>query len=145
MNRIFNTNYNFRSLDFVLFVLRAGVALLMLTHGLPKLNTLLSGGEIQFPDPIGLGAAAALSLAVFAEVFCSIFVLMGLGTRLAVIPLMITMLVAIFVIHAEDGLDKMELGIHYLLAYVVLFVAGSGKISFDYLISRKLTRARRSF
>jgi len=145
MNRLFNTNYNHRSLDIVLFILRVGVALLMLSHGIPKLNTLLAGGEIKFPDPIGVGAVASLSLAIFAEVFCSVLVLIGLATRIAVIPLMVTMLIAILVIHAEDGLEKMEAGLHYLLAYVVLLFAGSGRVSFDFLISRKATRNRRGY
>lgn len=145
MNRLFNTNYNHRSLDIVLFILRVGIALLMLSHGIPKLNTLLEGGEIQFPDPIGVGAVASLSLAVFAEVFCSVLVLIGLATRLAVIPLMTTMLIAVLVIHAGDGLEKMEMGIHYLLTYIVLLFAGSGRISFDFLISRKSIRNKRGY
>jgi putative oxidoreductase len=145
MNRIFNTNYNHRSLDIVLFILRVGIALLMLSHGISKLNTLLAGGEIQFPDPMGVGAVASLSLAVFAEVFCSVLVLIGLATRLAVIPLIVTMLVAVLVIHANDGLEKMEMGIHYLLTYIVLLFAGSGRISFDFLISRRSTRAKRGY
>ena len=145
MNRLFNTNYNHRTLDIALFILRVGIALLMLSHGIPKLNTLLAGGEIKFPDPIGVGAVTSLSLAVFAEVFCSVLVLIGLATRLAVVPLMVTMLIAVFVIHAEDGLEKMEAGIHYLLTYLVLLFAGSGRVSFDFLISRKVTKNRRGY
>jgi len=145
MNTIFNTNYNHRTLDFVVFLLRVGISLLMLTHGLGKLNTLLEGGQIQFPDPIGVGATASLALAVFAEVFCSVLVLIGLATRLAVIPLIITMLIAVLVIHSADGLEKMEPALHYLLVYVALLFAGSGSISFDSLISRRLARSRRGY
>ena len=145
MNRLFNTNYNHRSLDIALFILRVSIALLMLFHGIPKLNTLLAGGEIKFPDPIGVGAFASLSLAVFTEVFCSVMVLIGLATRLAVIPLIVTMLVAVFMIHADDGLEKMESGIHYLLTYLVLLFAGSGSVSFDFLISRRAAKSRRGY
>jgi putative oxidoreductase len=55
------------------------------------------------------------------------------------------MLVAVLVIHANDGLEKMEMGIHYLLTYIVLLFAGSGRISFDFLISRRSTRAKRGY
>lgn len=145
MNRLFNTNYNHRGLDFVLLILRIGIAGLMLSHGLPKLETLLAGGEIKFMDPIGLGDTATLALAVFAEVICSVLVLLGLAVRLAVIPLMVTMLIAIFVAHGNDGLSEKELAIHYLLTYIVLLFAGGGKLSIDSLISQKSAKSRRGY
>jgi len=145
MNRLFNTNYNHRSLDIVLLILRVSIAGLMLSHGIPKLEMLLAGGEIKFMDPIGLGETASLALAVFAEVFCSVLLLIGLGVRLAVLPLMITMLVAIFVAHGEDGLKEKELAIHYLLTYIVLLFSGAGRFSLDSIISSRSARARRSY
>lgn len=145
MNRLFNTNYNHRSLDIVLLILRVSIAGLMLSHGIPKLEMLLAGGEIKFMDPIGLGDTASLALAVFAEVFCSVLLLIGLGVRLAVLPLMITMLVAIFVAHGEDGLKEKELAIHYLLTYIVLLFAGAGRFSLDSIISSRSARVRRSY
>lgn len=145
MNSIFNTNYHHRSLDIVLLILRVSLALLMLSHGIDKLNTLLAGGTIQFPDPMGVGATASLALAVFAEVFCSVLVLFGLAVRLAVIPLIITMLVAILVIHGADGLKEKELAIHYLLGYLVLLFAGAGALSIDKIISSKSIRSRRGY
>ena len=145
MNRIFNTNYHHRSLDIVLLILRVCIAGLMLSHGILKLNMLLAGGPVQFPDPIGVGATASLVLAVFAEVFCSLFLLIGLAVRLAVIPLIITMIIAVFVIHGKDGLKEQEAGLHYLLAYIVLLFAGGGAIRIDRLISRKSARSRRNY
>lgn len=145
MNRLFNTNYNHRSLDIVLLILRVSIAGLMLSHGIPKFEMLLAGGEIKFMDPIGLGDTASLALAVFAEVFCSVLLLIGLGVRLAVLPLMITMLVAIFVAHGEDGLKEKELAIHYLLTYIVLLFAGAGRFSLDSIISSRSARVRRSY
>lgn len=145
MNRLFNTNYNHRGLDFVLLILRIGVAGLMLSHGIPKLELLLAGGEIKFMDPIGLGDTATLVLAVFAEVICSVLILLGVAVRLAVLPLMVTMLIAIFVAHGNDGLKEKELAIHYLLTYIVLLFAGGGRLSIDSIISQKSARARRSY
>ena len=99
-------------------------------------HTLLSG-EVQFPSLFGLSATGSLALAVFAEVFCSLFILVGLGTRLATIPLIITMLVAVLYIHAPDPFSKQELGLLYLLPYAVLIISGSGKFSIDYLLHRR--------
>ncbi|MBB5621370.1 putative oxidoreductase [Pedobacter cryoconitis] len=145
MNRLFNTNYNHRGLDFVLLILRIGIAGLMLSHGIPKLEMLLAGGEIKFMDPIGLGNTATLALAVFAEVICSVLILLGLAVRLAVLPLMVTMLIAIFIAHGNDGLAEKELAIHYLLTYIVLLFAGGGRLSIDSLISQKSARSRRGY
>lgn len=143
MKRLFNTNFNNASLHFMLLVLRVSIASFMIVHGYQKLGWLMAGGEIQFGDPVGVGMTASLYLTVFAEFFCSIFLLLGLGTRLATIPLIITMLVAVFIVHAPDGFDKKELGLHYLLVYVFLLVSGPGKYSIDHIISKSLYSRKR--
>lgn len=125
-------------MDFVLLIVRIAVAAFMLTHGYPKLMKLLAGGEIQFADPFGLGMYFSLVLAVFAEFFCSILVGLGIGTRLAAIPLIITMSVAAFIAHSSDPFGKKELALLYLVVFVFLLFTGSGKFSVDYFISKKL-------
>jgi putative oxidoreductase len=145
MRKLFNTNYNHQNLDFALLILRIAISIFMLTHGLSKLNGLLDGGVVKFMDPIGVGMLPSLILAIFAEVFCSIFLIFGFATRLAVIPLIITMIIAIFIAHAGQGFEKQETAAHYLLVYVFLFISGSGKLSVDYLISRKFTKASRRY
>src|SRR5690606_33239961 len=99
--------------DAVLLITRIAVAALMLWHGLPKLLMLLSGDPVQFPSVLGLSAELSLTLAVFSEVICSVLILIGLGTRFAVIPLIITMLVAALHFHAPDPFVKKELGLLY--------------------------------
>ena len=145
MKKTFNTTLNHNVIDLGLLVLRIGIACFMLTHGWPKLTKLIEGGEIQFLDPFGIGAKPSFILAMFAEVGCSILLLIGLATRLATIPLMITMLVAIFVAHAADGFQRQELPAHYVLVYFFLLLSGPGKYSFDYFIGKKLNRRHRSF
>lgn len=120
-----------------LFILRISAGGFMLTHGYPKLIRLFESGEIKFGDPIGIGPAASLGLAVFAEFFCSILVGLGLYTRLATIPLIITMLVAAFIAHGDDPFGRKELALMYILVYVTLLVFGGGKYSIDKWISGK--------
>ena len=103
----------------------------MLTHGFPKLMKLLAGGEIKFADPIGLGMGFTLFLAVFSEFLCSILIGIGLATRLATLPLMATMAIAVFVSHADDPFGSKEKALLYLLMFVVIFLAGPGKYSVD--------------
>lgn len=126
------------SRDIILLTIRVAIAALMLVHGLPKLQLLLSGGSAGFPAILGMSSTLSLSLTVFAEVICSLFILLGLATRMAAVPLIVTMLVAVFVVHGNDPFGKQELGIHYLLIYGVLLFTGSGKYSADYYISERL-------
>ena len=108
----------------------------MLTHGYSKLQKLLAG-NFQFADPIGLGPEISLGLAVFAEFLCSILIVLGLGTRLASIPLIVTMAIAAFITHGADPFGRKELALFYLISYTVLLLMGSGKLSVDRFISRK--------
>lgn len=139
MKRIFSTNINSNAVNFWLFILRVAIGVFMLTHGIPKLQTLMSG-HIKFADPFGIGATPSLILTVFAEFVCSILLILGLATRLATIPLMITMLVAIFSIHAADPFGRKELPSTYLLIFFGLFILGAGRFSVDQLIGGKSKR-----
>lgn len=126
----------YHNLDLALLIIRVAIAGMMLVHGWPKLAMLLEGGPMQFANVLGMGVKASLALTVFAEVLCSFLILIGLGTRIAAIPLIATMAVAVFYIHANDPFIKQELGLHYLLVYALLLLTGSGKYSADYTISR---------
>lgn len=118
------------SLDFGLLILRAGTALALITHGWPKLQNF---GEraARFADPYGLGSEISLGLAVFAEFFCSIFLLLGLYARLALVPLIVTMATIVFVVHGNDPFGKKEMAVLYLVAFAALFFTGPGKYSVD--------------
>lgn len=133
MKKIFDTGINVNGLHFWLLLLRIAVAAFMLTHGYPKFTNLVEG-NIQFGDPIGLGVTTSLVLVVFAEFFCSILVMLGLATRLAVIPLIINMSVAAFVAHAGDPFAKKEMSLMYLLIYITLLFTGPGRFSVDAMI-----------
>jgi len=136
MKKLFQTKLNNTSVHLSLLLLRLAAGGFMLTHGFPKLKRLMAG-EMQFGDPLGLGPEISLVLAVFAEFLCSILILLGLGTRLAVIPLIVTMAVAAFIAHGADPFGRKELALFYLVSYVVLLLSGSGKFSVDRLIARK--------
>jgi putative oxidoreductase len=120
--------------DVGLLLLRLGAGGLMLgVHGLSKL-TAFSEGASKFPDPLGVGHKLSMMLAIFAEFFCSIGVMIGLLTRLAVIPIIFTMGVAFFIFHADDPFQKKELALLYSLPFVALFFTGAGGFSLDQLI-----------
>lgn len=136
MKKILSTKQSSEATHLALLIARLGVGVLMLTHGLGKMQMLFSGEPVQFPGVFGMSAELSLALAVFAEVACSILLITGLATRLAVIPLIVTMLVAALAIHASDPFTIQEPALQYLLVYVVLLLAGSGKYSVDYLLAK---------
>lgn len=114
----------------LLFLRLASGGIMAYSHGWGKLQKML-GGDMSFADPIGMGEEASLVLTVFAEFVCGILVALGLFTRAALIPLIITMVVAVFVIHADDPFSKQEFGLLYLVPYLTLFFTGPGKLSLD--------------
>jgi putative oxidoreductase len=136
MKMLFSVKPKNTAINFSLLLLRLGISSLMLTHGWPKLQRLLGGGEISFSDPLGIGAVPSLVAATLTEVVGSVLIMLGLGTRLASISLIFTMAVAVFLHHANDPFARKELGLLYMLVYIVLLIMGSGKFSVDRFIRR---------
>lgn len=88
---------------------------------------------ISLLDPLGIGVLPALLGAIFAEVVCSILVLIGLWTRLTVLPLIFTFIVVFFVVSGGAAFAQRELAYLYLAGWVVLFFTGAGRFSVDAL------------
>lgn len=130
------TPVNSLSLSITALALRLMAGGAMLSHGIPKLLsfTVLSK---TFPDPLGVGSLFSLSMAIGAEVGCSLLLIAGLFTRLALLPLFFTMLMAFFVIHASDLFAVKELAMMYMMVYLAIFSIGSGRFSLDRLITKR--------
>lgn len=125
-----NTMNNANNHNIGLLLLRIGFGGMMLTHGIPKLLKMISG-DFSFGDPIGIGEPATLVLAVLGEVLFPVLVIVGFKTRLAAIPVIITMIVAAFVVHAADPLGTKEMAILYSIGFVAIALLGAGKYSVD--------------
>lgn len=143
-----------------LLILRLGFGGYLMIHGWGKLLMVLDGKLSGFGDPIGLGSPASLLLATFAEFFCALLVMLGLGTRFVAIPVVITMAVAAFVSHGDDpwtmgaaaklfmsGASKSwaskEPALLFLLAFLALVFTGAGRFSLDHVIANRRGRRRR--
>ena len=116
--------------DVGLAFFRISISAMMLTHGLPKFQKLIAG-DFEFGDPIGIGAAPSLFLAVIGEFICPILVIIGYKTRLASIPTAITMLVAALVVHTADPFGSKEKAFLYAVAFITIALLGPGKFSID--------------
>jgi putative oxidoreductase len=115
----------------LLFLRITAGGMMLFGHGWAKLVGFADIAP-KFPDPLGLGSTTfSLALAVFAEAFCAAAVMVGVATRLASMPLVVTMLVAAFVVHSDDPWAKKELALLYAAPFLTLVFTGPGKFSFD--------------
>jgi len=138
-NQVMQDGLEARAADVGLLWLRlyAG-GVMLIAHGWAKL---FNFGERMhtFSDPLGIGSPASLALATFAEFFCAIFIMLGIGTRLACTQLIATMAIAVMVSGGNifGGRESAEFPFMFLGAYIALFLIGPGRISFDHKIRQK--------
>ncbi|HRI60267.1 MAG TPA: DoxX family protein [Saprospiraceae bacterium] len=119
------------SFDWATLLLRiAFCGLMFYNHARMKL-LLFSENPESFPDPLGIGGALSYYLVVFAEVVCAVLVLLGSFTRLALIPLLITMAVATLAVNWDNPMADKELPLMYLSVYAAVFLLGPGRFSLD--------------
>ena len=136
----------FRSLG--LLILRVGMGALLITHGWSKVQMLLDGQANSFGSYFGMSPMMGLCLSIFAEFVCAILVTVGLATRLAAIPIVMNMAVAIFVAHGKDPWTageahrlfmaktvpypaSKEPALLYLIPYLAMVFTGAGAFSLD--------------
>ncbi|WP_420385290.1 DoxX family protein [Roseivirga sp.] len=130
LKKLLKTGKHSSNINFGLLIFRVGVSAMMMTHGWGKFQKVLNG-DFTFGDPLGIGVEASLILAAFAEFICSILIILGLTTRYAAVPLMITMIVAWRIAHGDDPFGTQEKSVFYLLSYLMIFITGPGKYSLD--------------
>lgn len=130
MKKLLSTKYSAGAFSTAMLVLRLGLGILMMMHGYDKLVH-FGAKQNTFMNFLGMGSTLTLALVVFAEFFCSLFLILGLFTRLAAIPLIITTCVIIFKVnHGHLILDDENAPL-YLTGYLVLLLVGPGKASID--------------
>jgi len=135
MRRILSTKYSAGAFNFAMFILRVALGVLMLSHGYGKLIH-FNGMKGSFINFLGLGSVISLMLDIFAEFFCSIFLILGLFTRLAVIPILIAMSVALIKVHHGDLFGAGERAAIYIACSITILFCGPGKISVDGMIGK---------
>ena len=141
---IFTSNNSVSSL-----VLRVPVGIILTAHGAQKLFAWFGGygleGTGQWMESIGLAPGFLMALlAGSAEFFGGLALILGALTRPAALVSAFTMLVAIFSVHASNGLFMSNNGYEFALALLAataaLTIQGGGKFSVDGLISNKLRK-----
>ncbi|MBO5465626.1 MAG: DoxX family protein [Alistipes sp.] len=115
-----------------LLALRIFAGLLMIPYGVSKIERYDELAVEFFGDPIGLGMEPSLILTIAAQIGFSIFLILGLQTRIMAILLAFHMAVATKY-HFFDPFFTKALPLLFLGIYIFIVALGAGKYSVDAL------------
>jgi len=135
MKKLISTGYNDFSFNLATFILRVGMGVLMIPHGYDKLVKFMPYKK-DFYNLLGMGSTISLAIVVFAEFFCSVFLIMGLFTRVIATILAIEMLVVVFSAHHGQVFGDGEHGMLYLTGYLAIVLLGPGRASLDGILGK---------
>ncbi|MBS4081332.1 DoxX family protein [Pseudomonas rustica] len=114
----------------LLFLRVSGGLFLLWVHGLPKL--LDFSAQLQLiEDPFHLGSHLTLMLAIFAEVVCPLLIVAGVLARLACVPILFVLLVALLVVHPQWSVAEGQFGWLLLILFATVFIAGPGRLALN--------------
>lgn len=140
-NFIFPQYCREKLISLLILAVRIFFGVLFFVHGLDKMINFSTLSE-TFPSVLGLGSYMSLMLSVFCEFCCSLFLIAGLLERIILLPMIISMGVAFFVIH-DSMMPEGELSLIYLVIFIILFVTGPGRYSLDYMIDMKFQKEKK--
>ena|SRR5664279_2562821 len=136
MRKLLSTAYSDGAFNFALLVQRVATGLLLLIgHGLPKIQN-FTDLSVTFPDPLRVGHRGSLILVILAELFCSMFLALGLFTRIVAFIIVFEFSVAVFFIHHEQSLKIVELPALFLTSVFTILIIGPGRVSVDGMMGK---------
>lgn len=140
-NFLFPQFFRGKGVSFLILFIRLFFGVLFFMHGLDKLVN-FNQLSLDYPSVMGLGSYMTLMLSVFCEFACSLFLMVGLLTRIVTIPMIVAMAVAFFDIH-DAMMPDGELSLIYFIVFLLLFILGPGRYSVDCLIDRMVKKDRK--
>jgi putative oxidoreductase len=135
MRKLLSTKYSAGAFSFAMLVVRLVFGVLMMSYGYAKL-THFNATAANMPEFLGLSQKITTALVVFAEFFCALFVIIGLFTRFACIPLIICMSYAFFVTMHANFFGDGATPVLFLAAFFALLLVGPGRASVDSMIGK---------
>jgi putative oxidoreductase len=133
MRKLLSTNYSEGAFNFAILLLRVAFGILIMAHGYDKLIH-FGDRHTTFMNFLGLGSSISLALVIFAELFCGLFVVIGLFTRFSVIPIIIVLAVAVIKAHHNAIFADAQPAALFLTGFIVLLFVGPGRVSVDSMI-----------
>lgn len=106
-------------------------------HGLKKFR-LENGKKEVIPNPLGLPSKLNALVASFADLVVPFLIILGLGTRLAVLPTIGVTAIGYFVVHRKDSPEVRDVPYMYTLSLLLILALGAGTYSLDYYLLNTL-------
>lgn len=119
--------------DLASLILRLIFGGLFIYYGYMKID-MFNQYASMFPNYLGIGNKPTYILVTCCEFLGGILLVLGLFTRLAIIPIFIIMIVAFLVAHKNDPFNAKQLVFVYIFLCAVIFLLGSGRFSTDNLL-----------
>ena len=135
MRKLISTKYSAGAFSMAMLALRLISGILIMHHGYGKLIHFNETAQ-KMQGFFGMSGTVTASLVIFAEFFCGLFIIIGLFTRLAAIPLIIAMCVVVFRVTHNDVFGQGEVAALYLGGFIVLLLVGPGRVSVDSIIGK---------
>jgi putative oxidoreductase len=119
-----------------LLVFRILLALeLFRVHGMKKFRV-ENGQREHVPNPLGLPDKLNGMVATFSDTVVPFLIMLGVGTRLAVLPAIGVTAIGYFVVHRKDSLEVRDVPYMYTLCLLFILALGAGTYSIDqYLLN----------
>ncbi|KAF2339033.1 putative oxidoreductase [Flavobacterium nitrogenifigens] len=102
-------------------------------HGMKKFRV-ENGQKEHVPNPLHLPEKLNGLVATFSDTVIPFFIILGLGTRLAVLPTIGVTAIGYFVVHKNDSLEVRDVPYMYTLSLLLLLALGAGTYSLDYYL-----------
>jgi putative oxidoreductase len=123
---------SFNDIAFLIFRVLLAVELFRV-HGLKKFR-IENGQKEIVPNPLGLPDKMNALVASFSDLVVPFLIILGLGTRLAVLPTIGVTAIGYFVVHRKDSLEVRDVPYMYTLSLLLILALGAGKYSLDYYL-----------
>lgn len=123
---------SFNDITFLIFRVLFGIQLFRV-HGLKKFR-LENGHREIIPNPLGLPDKMNALVASFADLAVPFLIILGLGTRIAVLPTIGVTAIGYFVVHRKDSLEVRDVPFMYTLSLLLILALGAGNYSLDYYL-----------
>ncbi|GAB3192255.1 DoxX family protein [Nesterenkonia suensis] len=133
--------------DLALLIARVALGVILVAHGWQKFDEWTVAGTAASFEGMGIPApTASATLVTGVELIGGALLILGLLTPVVAALNAVSMLVALFLVHAPAGLFVSEGGYELVLALfaglIILAVGGAGRFSLDRLISPAKGRRR---
>ena len=131
------SNADSKLYHFALLIFRVAVSLeLMIAHGLKKIGI---GGAMAetIPNPLGLPEILNQGFAIGANLIMPLFIILGLFTRIASLPILAVTATGYFIVHFNDPILVKDIPFMYTVSFLFIALAGAGNYSLDHYFTLK--------